>query len=100
MTQVQDELSSTFNYPIQIIWDNKMKKDIGNGCLVSVDGTDFHIPQHGWKFYSHKFKKSGLRYEVALCIMTGDIVWINGPYEPGIWPDIKIFRDSLMSHLG
>ena len=100
MTQVQDELSNTFNYPIQVIWDNRMKKDIGNGCLVSVDGTDFRIPQHGRKFYSHKFKKSGLRYEVALCIMTGDIVWINGPYEPGIWPDIKIFRDSLMSHLG
>ena len=100
MTQVQDELSNNFNYPIQIIWDNRMKKDIGNGCLVSVDGTDFRIPQHGRKFYSHKFKKSGLRYEVALCIMTGDIVWINGPYEPGIWPDIKIFRDSLMSHLG
>ena len=100
MTQVQDELSNTFNYPIQIIWDNRMKKDIGNGCLVSVDGTDFCIPQHGWNFYSHKFKKSGLCYEVALCIMTGDIVWINGPYEPGIWPDIKIFRDSFMSHLG
>ena len=77
-----------------------MKKDIGNGCLVSVDETDFCIRQHGRMFYSHKFKKSGLCYEVALCIMIGDIVWINGPYEPGIWPDIKIFHDSLMSHLG
>ena len=44
--------------------------------------------------------KSGLCYEVALCIMTGDIAWINGPYDRGIWPDIKIFHDSLMSHLG
>ena len=25
--------------------------------------------------------------------------WVSGPYEAGTWPDIKIFRDSLMSHL-
>ena len=31
--------------------------------------------------------------------MTGDIVWINGPYECGIWNDIKIFRDALLSNL-
>ena len=44
-------------------------------------------------------QQSGLRYEVALCILTGDIVWINGPYECGKWPDISIFRNSLLSHL-
>jgi hypothetical protein len=43
--------------------------------------------------------RSGLRYEVAICILTGDIVWINGPYECGIWHDVCVFRDSLMSHL-
>jgi len=31
--------------------------------------------------------------------MTGDIVWINGPYEAGIWNDISIFRNSCLSHL-
>lgn len=36
---------------------------------------------------------------MALCILTGEIVWINGPYECGKWPDIKIFRNSLLSHL-
>ena len=41
-----------------------------------------------------------MRYEVCLCILTGDIVWINGPYNAGRWPDINIFRDSLLSHLG
>ena len=73
--------------------------DRGNDCLVSVDGTDFRIAEHGRKFYSHKFKKSGLRYEVCICILTGDIVWINGPYQCGTWPDISIFRDSLKSFL-
>lgn len=54
----------------------------------------------GRKFHSHKFKQgSALRYEVALCILTGEIVWINGPYEPGIWNDVKIFRNALKSML-
>lgn len=73
--------------------------DKGNDCLISVDGTDIRIPEHGRVFYSHKFKKSAFRYEVALCILTGDIVWLNGPYPAGKWPDINIFRDSLQSHL-
>jgi hypothetical protein len=84
---------------LQIVWENRFKNDGGNDCLMTVDGTDFRIPEHGKVFYSHKFKKSGLRYEVGLCIATGDIVWLNGPYECGKWPDISIFRDSLLSHL-
>jgi hypothetical protein len=43
--------------------------------------------------------KSGLRYEVALCILTGDIVWINGPFPCGLFNDITIFRHSLLSNL-
>ena len=77
-----------------------MKQDKGNDCLMSVDGTDFRVKVKGKEWYSYKFKKGAVRYEVALCILTGDIVWINGPYEPGIWNDIEIFRNSLMSHLG
>lgn len=40
-----------------------------------------------------------MRYEVGVSILNGDIVWVNGPYECGLWPDIKIFRNSLRSHL-
>lgn len=47
----------------------------------------------GW--YSHKFKGPGLRYEVGVAIQSDNIVWINGPYPPGRYPDIKIFRDGL-----
>jgi hypothetical protein len=58
------------------------------------------MPFHGRKFHSHKFKTgSGLRYEVVLCIRSGHLVWINGPYEPGIWNDITIFRNALISEL-
>jgi hypothetical protein len=45
------------------------------------------------------FKKSGIRYEISLCILTGDIFWINGPYECGMWNDIMIFRNALMTKL-
>ena len=76
-----------------------MRGDIANDCLVSVDGTDFRIEQRGRKFFSHKFKGSGLRYEVAISILCGEIVWVNGPYPPGRYNDLMVFRDSLMSIL-
>jgi hypothetical protein len=34
-----------------------------------------------------------------VCIATGNIVWINGPYKPARWVDISIFRDKLMWEL-
>lgn len=74
---------------------------MGNDCLVSVDGTDFKIAEYGPPFSSHKFaKKSGLQYEICLCILTRDIVWVHGPFPCRKYPDIKIFQTSLKSHLG
>lgn len=84
---------------MQISWKDRKKGDVGNDCLVSVDGTDFRIPHAGRRFYSYKYKASGLRYEVALCILSGEIVWLNGPFEPGIWNDISIFRSALLGEL-
>jgi hypothetical protein len=71
-------------------------------CKLSVDATDFRIPEQkpfwtGW--YSHKFKGPGLRYEVALSIQNGWICWIKGPFAPGPWPDVKIFRGWLKHRL-
>ena len=63
---------------------------------MNVDSRDFNIAEHGTKWYSHKFKRSGLKYDVGICIMTGDIVCANEPYEPGVYNDIMIFK----SHLG
>jgi hypothetical protein len=69
---------------------------------VTVDGTDFRIQEptpFSTEWYSHKFKGPGWRYEVAVCIQTGDIVWINGPFKAGKWPDLKIFRRNLKQQL-
>jgi hypothetical protein len=67
-----------------------------------VDETDFQMPatRPGKSFYSHKFKKSALRYEVTLSIIGGNIVWIHGPFEAGSWPDVKIYRAGLIHQLG
>ena len=92
-------MSRTRWYWFQIRWSNRFRGDTGKTCLVTVDGTDCPIYQKkpiNSKYYSHKFKKAGLRYEVAVCIATGDIVWINGPFPCGTWPDINIFRRDLI----
>ena len=73
--------------------------DKGNDFLVSVNGTDFQVPQRDTDYYSFKFRKSALCYKVALCILTGEIVWINGPFPAGEYNNIVIFRNLLLSHL-
>jgi hypothetical protein len=60
-----------------------------------VDGTDFRLPWISKKFWSYKFRTCGLRYEVATAIQSGDICWINGPFEPGMYNDDMIFRHNL-----
>lgn len=85
----------------KIFWENRHKGDQLNDCLVSIDTLDCLVPYHGRKFKTHKWKfGSALRYEVAVSILPGDCVWISGPYEPGIWNDITIFRNGLKSLLG
>lgn len=66
---------------------------------MSVDGTDCRVEgkynadgSPDTRYYSHKFKGPGFRYEVALCIRTSDICWVAGPYLPGLDNDLMIFR--------
>ena len=74
--------------------------DTGNDCLLSADGTDIRIAKKYAKdFWSYKFKKCGLRYEVALCIKTGYICWWNGPFQPGKYNDDMIFNMGLVGEL-
>ena len=76
-----------------------------NDCLMSIDGTDFRIPQQGPAvkgnpFSSHKFKgKCALRYELGVDIVEGNLVWIEGPCPAGKCSDIVIFRQTLIHHL-
>lgn len=97
-----DETWLTTNFHPQILWENRKKDDIGNDCLASVDGVDFEITGYTLRngkpdpeYFSYKFKRAGLRYEIALCIRTSHIVWISGPFKPGVYNDIMIFRRPL-----
>ncbi len=53
--------------PLQVDFERRKEGDMGNDCLMSIDGTDFRVPQtvtaiRGNAFASHKYAgKSALR---------------------------------------
>ena len=80
-------------------------QDVLNDCTMTVDGTDFRIPQKGAAtkgkaFASHNYAgKSALRYELGVDILAGNLVWIQGPYPAGKFTDIVIFNKVLQNFL-
>lgn len=96
----------TYVAPLQIVWENRKRIDLGNDCLISLDAVDFIIQgfpslrfskQKAW--YSVKFNGPGIRCEVGLSILGGDIVWVHGGFPCGDWPDLEIFRHALVHWL-
>jgi len=76
-------------------WDGSTR------CLMCIDGTDIPINEPGNRsslWWSHKFNGPGIRYEVATCIRTGDIVWFRGPF-PCNMSDRDIFDLFLATKL-
>lgn len=87
---------------LQVKWENRLMRDCGKTCKVTVDGMDCPVLEpkpFSTHWYSHKFKKAGLRYKLGICIQTGWNVWANGPYPCGPWPNIKIFWHKLQQML-
>jgi hypothetical protein len=78
--------SHPFHPPFQITWlfDNQQVEEM---FIVSVDGVHCriweprHMPSSGW--YSKKFNKAGLSYELGIAIFHNKLVWINGPFPAG-----------------
>lgn len=72
-----------------------------SNCLISVDGTDCPVnepwPFDG-KWYSKKFNGPAVKYEVGVCIQTGWIVWVNGPFLAST-NDNTIFQQTLAGML-
>ena len=81
----------------KIIWpDDEFGEDL---WILTVDGTHcwIHEPDHPLfsmddKFYSHKYNKSGVNYELAVSISTSRLIWMNGPFKAGE-SDMKVFRE-------
>ena len=92
---------------IQLLHSQKIRWIFGDGTeqnevyIISVDGVHCRInePRHdpSSKWYSQKFNKAGLTYEVAVAIFHDKIVWFNGPF-PASYNDWKIFtmEDGLI----
>jgi hypothetical protein len=61
-----------------------------------VDGVDCPI-QEPYPFhkgiFSEKPNGPGYKYEVGVCIKTGAIVWVNGPFKAGKH-DSTIFKED------
>lgn len=84
-----------------IVWGNRFKGWNGESrCLVTVDGTDVKVNEpkpNSSVWWSHKHNSAGVKYEIATCIVTGDIVWFKGPF-PCSYQDREIF-DLYLSNM-
>jgi hypothetical protein len=88
----------------KIVWDEDHFRD--EKWIMTVDGVHSWInePTHPiWsqdpKFYSHKYNKAGLDYELGICLSTDQLLWMSGPHPAGT-NDITIFKTKgLMQEL-
>ena len=70
---------------------------------VTVDGTDCLIQEptpFSSVWWSHKSNSAAVRYELAISVRSGRVVWANGPFPAGIYSDSRIFKNGLKQHLG
>jgi hypothetical protein len=82
----------------KIVWPNDYAQD--EIWVIAVDGVHSLInePSHPtWsqdrRYYSHKFNKAGLDYELGTCLSTNRLLWMNGPFPAGT-NDITVFRKN------
>ena len=75
--------------------------DAGDVSLTYVDCKDFpchqllRLPRKDRrKWFSHNFNGPGLKYEIATCIRTGEIVHFSGPFRAAIH-DLTVFRHHM-----
>ena len=85
-----------------ICWENRnMHGNAGNAIRVSIDSIDCRIQEPSpfeEKWYSHKYKGPGIRYEVGVGI-NGSIVWVHGGFPCREWSDLKIAQDVILHYL-
>ncbi|XP_037047178.1 uncharacterized protein LOC119081971 [Bradysia coprophila] len=81
-----------------IVWENRKQKSVGGQtAFCSLDSIDLKIRDQNPsspKWYSHKLKAPGLRYEIGISIQTGHIVWKNTGYPCGDSSETALARES------
>ena len=83
---------------IKITWPDELGGN--NIWIMSVDGTHCWIAEPGHpnfsqdsEYYSHKFNKAGINYELGIALATGKLIWMNGPFKAGR-NDLNIFTQE------
>ena len=69
---------------------------------VSVDGTDVRLQEptpFNRLWYSHKFRAADLRYEMGVSLVSGETVWLYGPFPDGLHNDQSILNRNLVGRL-
>ena len=81
-----------------IVWEENYQQ--GKRWVISVDGIHCWInePSHAeWSqdsaYYSHKYNKAGLDYELGISLVDNRLLWMKGPYPAGT-NDITVFREG------
>ena len=79
--------------------NRKIGSTPGQTLFVTLDGTDFPCNEtHPMdpSLFSHKINSAGIRYDIALNIVTGDIVYWSGGDGAGVYPDLMIARNRIV----
>ncbi len=91
----------TYTHIYQICWERRFDEAVdGQTCFCSLDGVDFPIEEptpFSPKWFSHKFRGPGIRYEIGLNIRNGGMVWTHGGYPCGQYPDLTLAREAYTS---
>ena len=87
----------------KITWPDDLGRD--DIWIMSVDGTHCCIaePRHPeWsqdrEYYSHKYNKAGINYELGISLASQKLIWMNGPYKAGT-NDVTVFKKKLRRRL-
>lgn len=67
---------------------------------MRINCYDNPILEEKVQFYSDQLKRPALRYEVGVCLRSGSVGWLSGPFPGGGWPNPSILRSKLPTLLG
>ena len=62
---------------------------------ASVNGIDFLIREQtpfDAKWWSHKYHRAALRYEIGISVNSGEVRWMFGPFPAGKYSDRRIYN--------
>ena len=102
---LEEDLETLFHlssrYARRPIWDMIKKiqylkiswpDDLGfsDKWIMTVDSTHVRIEVPGYEkysqdpnYFSHKFNRAGINYDLGICLATRNSIWMNGPFKAG-----------------